>query len=228
MKQTFASLVSLKLSFKWSFGLSERLLFSFERLFKRVSPTLKHLELNFNENDHTTNVKDFPEILGIIIKDNLRKLESLCLEFTWTRFSTKIVRFLINAACPHLRSLKSLNLNFEGCNIAQEEEISYPKSDLTNNLQHLKLNFHYCLGLSKKYLDLLQDDILRECASLSELYLSVLNCQRFSDGYYLGRERNFFKLPLKKIQTSSFHEKLESLFGRKNRVSIVLLVFEMK
>jgi len=200
-KQTFVNLVSLKLSFKWYFELSERVLFSFDVLFKRVCQTLKHLDLDFNENGHETNEQEFPERLGRVIKDRLHKLESLCLDFTWTNFSTKIARFLINAACTDLCLLKSLDLNLEGCEVAEKEEDYAPKPELTNNLQHLKLNFHYCSGLSMEYLNILQDDILRDCASLNELDLSILNCQEFSEDYYLGLERNFCeKLSLKKFK----------------------------
>ena len=192
MKQSFVSLVTLKLSLGENFQFSILECKGFDRLFAKVRSTLRHLDLDFSGNE-SKDITDPLETLEMVIMNRLHKLETLCLDFNRTKTSTRIVRLLMSGACTHLTRLRSLDVSVEGCNIVQEGWNSYPVHNLKSSLQDLRLNFGGCSGLSLYFLTMLQNDILTFYPKLQRLFVSTLNCLRYSNGFYSSLEEKFLQ-----------------------------------
>ena len=195
IKHNFVGLVTLKLSLKRRFELGWKCLDGFERLFGKLRPTLKHLDLDFTKSKNVELY--FPESLGQIIMKNLHRLETLCLNFGDTKFPLDIVMFFFNKACSHMPNLKKLNLQMTNCVV--DNQWYLPQTSLKNNLRSLVLNFDYCENLSIEYLLFLQKDITSACPLLEDLSLCLPNYKRFS-GRFLSALRFLQKLNLKRIE----------------------------
>jgi len=191
--------------------MSEWELWSYDNLFAKLRATLKHLELDYSMNNYqekfqATRRENFPEELGLIIINRLHKLESLVLNFNWTKFPTKVIRLLINAAGANLPLLRSLSMSFEGCNIAQEHWDLYSPENRKNSFQHLKLKFNNCANLTFEYLSLLRNDILNLCPLLNEFCLFTLECPKFPLFFSIMEKEFYENLPLKKLKLLSSNE----------------------
>ena len=189
IKQSFVSLVSLKLSLREIFRLINFEACSFERLFSRISPTLKHLDLDFRQNPQYS--RSFSDSFGMIILKYLHKLETLCLNFDRTEISTKIVQLLMSGACTHLTRLRSLDVNVKDCIIIKQDWELYPVHNLKSGLQDLKLNFDGCEGFSLQFMSMLQNDILTFYPKLQRLLICNRNCSRYSNGFYEDIKEDF-------------------------------------
>jgi len=199
IKQSFVCLVSLKLALKKSFRISKWELLSFERLFARISPSLKHLDLDFTQNDGVD--RRFPPGLGMIIMNHLRKLETLSLNFNLTNTSTGVVRLLISGACTHLTDLKILNLSVKKCLFTEYYWNCSHRHNLTSHLQEIKLEIDGCQGLYFDYLWTLQDDIVALCPDLKSLLLSAQEYKNWTDGFHSAFEKGFLeRLRLKRLR----------------------------
>jgi len=188
---------------------------SFERLFKRLRPTLKHLDIDLSQN--TGAQINFAHILGSSIIRILDKLETLSLNFGGPAarvggsigFPVDVSMFFFSRGLPNLRKL-----NFKMTNRFIDEQWYLPWTSLRKHLQFLKLDLDGCFNLRPEYLSRLQRDIIVGCPALEELYIRLPNYKRFSDEYLSVLKEKFIqKLNLRKIgivMTNELENTLES------------------